>query len=170
MKRILTTLLLSMTATFAHSADNQCLSGKYDAYIDASLTWYQDLIELTSSQYPELAEVGDWFYQQRKNHFELNRAAVHYYLEKDMTKVATEQPIEAWLQLEQKDVKQLAGRNDSLGELANKSFQDRQHKRHPQNYELRSAFAELLSHPDKIDVILTKYNTAMEKAEQLSCD
>ena len=43
------------------------------------------------------------------------REAVHYFLENDPSRVATEQPIEAWLKLEQHDVKQLASRR-ALGD------------------------------------------------------
>ncbi|MGR5457221.1 hypothetical protein ACPV5N_25385, partial [Vibrio alfacsensis] len=82
------------------------------AYIDASIQWYDDLVQLTTQQYPELESVGQWFLDGRKNHFELNREAVHYYLKNEPTKVATERSIESWLQLEQQDVKALAQRND----------------------------------------------------------
>lgn len=126
-------------------------------------------LQLTNQQYPELSEVGAWFYNGRKNHFELNRAAVHYYLNEDTSKVATEQPIEAWLKLEQLDIKALASRNDALGSIASKTFADRQSTPHPKNYELRSAFAELLSHPNKIDQVLSKYNSAIAQAEGINC-
>lgn len=170
MKRLLLAAMLCSMSTLSHAADTQCLSGKYDAYVDASLTWYQDLLQLTKQKYPDLEEVGNWFYQGRKNHFELNRAAVHYYLKENTSKVATEKPIEAWLKLEQVDVKALATRDDALGDIAAKSFKDRQSKPHPRNYDLRSAFAELLSHPNKIDTVLSKYNQAISKAEAIKCD
>jgi hypothetical protein len=169
MKRFLLATLLCSTPIFAQAEDSQCLSGKYDAYIDASLTWYKDLIGLTTQQYPELKEVGEWFFNGRKNHFELNRAAVHYYLENDSSKVQTEQPVEGWLQLKQVDVKELASRGDELGKLAATSFNDRQSKPHAKNYELRSAFADLLSHPNKIDAELSKYNQAITATEETNC-
>ncbi|EVT78796.1 hypothetical protein D032_2889 [Vibrio parahaemolyticus V14/01] len=106
----------------------------------------------------------------RKHHFELNREAVHYFLKNDPSRVATEQPIEAWLKLEQHDVKQLASRSDDLGEAAKKTFSDRQSTNHPKNYELRSAFADLLSHPQQIDTALNKYNQSIEKLEKQKCD
>ena len=169
MKRFVIAALLCSAPHLSLAADTQCLTGKYDAYIDASLNWYQDLITLTTEQYPELEEVSDWFYDGRKHHFELNRAAVRYYLDKDPSKVATGQSIEAWLKLEQKDVKDLASRDDALGKLAAQSFDDRQSTPHPKNYELRSAFAELLSHPDKINSVLSRYNEAIKKAEDIQC-
>ncbi|TFH93533.1 hypothetical protein [Vibrio ouci] len=170
MKRMLVALLLGTTSTFAAAADNACLAKKYDAYIDASLHWYEDLASLTSEQYPELTEVSDWFLEGRKHHFELNRAAVHYYLTEDQTKVATEQPVEAWLQLEQKDIKVLASRSDELGQLAKVTFGDRQAKPHEKNYELRSAFADLLSHPTKIDSALQRYNSSIKQLESIKCE
>ncbi len=169
MKRTIVAMLLAATSTFAAAADNACLSKKYDAYIDASLHWYEDLSTLTSEQYPELKEVSKWFLEGRKNHFELNRAAVHYYLEQDPAKVATNQPVEAWLQLEQKDIKVLASRSDELGQLAKVTFGDRQAKPHDKNYELRSAFADLLSHPTKIDAALKRYNASIKDLEAISC-
>lgn len=169
MKRLALTLLLCSATSTSFAADTQCLSGKYDSYIDASLNWYKDLLSLTTEQYPDLKEVGDWFYNGRQNHFELNRTAVHYYLQNDMAKVATEKPVEAWLKLEQKDIKQLAERSDELGTIAAKSFADRQSKPHPKNYELRSAFADLLSHPNKIDTALSKYNQSISAAEEIQC-
>ncbi|WP_159738387.1 hypothetical protein [Vibrio atypicus] len=170
MKRLIVALLLGATSSVAMAADNACLSKKYDAYIDASLHWYEDLSALTSEQYPELTEVSEWFLQGRKNHFELNRAAVHYYIDNDSTKVATNQPVEAWLQLEQKDIKTLSSRSDELGQLAKTTFDDRQSKPHEKNYELRSAFADLLSHPTKIDAALKRYNKSISELESISCN
>lgn len=169
MKRLALTLLLCSVSSASFAADMQCQSNKYDAYIDASLNWYKDLTALTAQQYPELKEVGDWFYQGRKNHFELNRAAVHYYLKEDNSKVATSQPVEAWLKLEQKDIKLLAERTDTLGQVAATTFSDRQSKPHSKNYELRSAFADLLSHPNKIDKALSKYNASITAVEKTTC-
>lgn len=169
MKRTILALLLSATSTFAAAADNSCLAQKYDAYIDASLHWYEDLSALTAQQYPELTEVSQWFLQGRKNHFELNRAAVHYYLEQDPAKVATTQAVEAWLQLEQKEIKVLASRSDELGHLAQVTFADRQAKPHEKNYQLRSAFADLLSHPTKIETALKRYNASIKQLEEINC-
>ncbi len=169
MKRTLVAMLLAATSTFASAADNACLAKKYDAYIDASLHWYEDLATLTSEQYPDLTEVSQWFLKGRKNHFELNRTAVHYYLENDPLKVATNQPVEAWLQLEQKDIKVLASRSDELGQVAKVTFEDRQAKPHEKNYQLRSAFADLLSHPTKIDSALKRYNASIKQLEAIQC-
>ncbi|WP_391087441.1 hypothetical protein [Vibrio sp. NH-UV-68] len=169
MKRTLVALLLGAAAFTASATDNECLSQKYDAYIDASLHWYEDLSQLTAQQYPDLSEVSEWFLQGRQHHFELNRAAVHYYLKQDPTKVATNQPVEAWLQLEQKDIKVLSSRSDELGKLAQTTFSDRQSQPHEKNYELRSAFADLLSHPTKIDAALKRYNKSIQQLEMINC-
>lgn len=106
MKKWLAAAAILSTSFSAMSADStQCFENKYDAYIDASIHWYEDLVQMTTSEYPELNEVSNWFLEGRKHHFELNREAVRYYLKNEPQKVATEQSIETWLQLEQQDVK-----------------------------------------------------------------
>ncbi|CAE6896739.1 hypothetical protein AB3Y13_14590 [Vibrio alginolyticus] len=170
MKRFVVAAILATSSTFTFAADQQCLANKYDGYVDASLQWYQDLVDLTVTQYPDLDDVSQWFLDGRKHHFELNREAVHYFLKHDPSRVATELPVEAWLKLEQHDVKQLASRSDKLGEAAQKTFTDRQSTNHEKNYELRSAFADLLSHPQKIDSALNKYNQSIEKLEKQKCN
>ncbi|MGR5209850.1 hypothetical protein ACPV4A_04835 [Vibrio rotiferianus] len=170
MKRFVVAALLASCSGYTFAADQQCLTEKYDSYIDASLQWYKDLVDLTVTQYPDLDEVSNWFLEGRKHHFELNRQAVHYFLENDPSRVATGQPVEAWLKLEQQDVKQLATRNDELGQAAKKTFSDRQSANHEKNYDLRSAFADLLSHPKQIDAALNKYNQSISKIEKQKCD
>lgn len=171
MKPVIIAALLSCSLISTAQADDivDCQIKQYDMYIDASLQWYQDLTQLTATDYPELKDVADWFLDGRKHHFELSRAVVHDYLRNEPNKVATNRSIEAWLQLEQTDVKHLTQRNDELGELAKITFHDRQTKPHEKNYELRSAFADLLSHPQKIDSALRKYNEKIEQIEQNRC-
>lgn len=171
MKPVIFAALLSCSLLPTAQAQDivDCQIKQYDTYIDASLQWYQDLTQLTVTDYPDLKEVADWFLEGRKHHFELSRAVVHDYLRTEPNKVATNRSIEAWLQLEQTDVKALTKRNDELGKLAKETFHDRQTKPHEKNYELRSAFAELLSHPQKIDTALSKYNAQIEQIEQNSC-
>ena len=169
MKRFVVAALLATSSTLTFAADQECLANKYDGYIDASLQWYQDLVDLTVTQYPDLKEVGQWFLEGRKHHFELNREAVHYFLKNDASRIATEQTVEAWLQLEQQDVKQLAKRSDALGQAAKKTFSDRQSANHPKNYDLRSAFADLLSHPKQIESALNKYNQQIATVEKQKC-
>jgi flagellar motor switch/type III secretory pathway protein FliN len=94
---------------------------------------------------------------------------VTYYLENEPERVATSQPVEAWLQLEQKDIKALAARSDELGQIAQETFNDRQSKQHDKNYQLRSAFADLLSHPTKIDAALKRYNQSIKQLEDINC-
>lgn len=147
----------------------ECSIQQYDTYIDASLQWYQDLTEITVSEYPELDDVSTWFLDGRKHHFELSRAVVHDALQNNPEEISTSRSIESWLQLEQAEVKQLSMRDDKIGMLAKETFSDRQSTPHEKNYELRSAFAELLSHPKKIDTALTKYNEKMELIEQNPC-
>ncbi|MFV0574316.1 MAG: hypothetical protein ACK5NC_02670 [Vibrio sp.] len=149
--------------------DVKCLTGKYDAYVDASLKWYQDLVTITVDSKPDLKEVGVWFLNGRTHHFELSRAAVKEFLVSDPSKVATDEQVESWLKLEQTDVKDLAQRDDDLGKIAKRTFDDRQAPPNEKNYELRSAFADLLSHPSNIKPALDKYNEAVTKANEIQC-
>ncbi|MGF1681863.1 hypothetical protein [Photobacterium minamisatsumaniensis] len=164
---LLTTVMLP-TTVFASSTS--CESDKYHQYIDASLSWYQSLVELTVEKDENLKEVGDWFLAGRKHHFELNREAVDWYLENDKDKLALSQPIESWLNLSQKDVKTLSEQDNELGRIAKLSFDDRQSKPHQKNYELRSAFAELLTHPGTIEKPLNAYNEKIAVISSIECN
>lgn len=170
MKRFAIAVLLTSVSTLSFAAQSTCQQSKYDTYIDASLAWYKDLVTITTAQQPELKEVGEWFLKGRTHHFELNREAVHYYLANDPSKVNTTGSVESWLKLEQQDIKQLTNRDDKLGQLAKETFSDRQALPHPNNYDLRTAFADLLSHPSKIDQALGQYNAKISKIEQVQCD
>ncbi|WP_105902714.1 hypothetical protein [Vibrio gangliei] len=165
----LVTVTNTASAIEANTTNTRCLVSKYDAYIDASLTWYQDLVSITTDSNPELKEVGDWFLQGRTHHFELNRAAVDYYLENEPAKVAIDEQVESWLKLTQVDVKALSQRDDELGSIAKATFDDRQSIPNEKNYELRSAFADLLSHPSNIKPALDKYNQAVAAANKIQC-
>ncbi|USD64153.1 hypothetical protein [Vibrio sp. SCSIO 43136] len=170
MKRVALALVLAGFSSFTFANSSQCLAQKYDGYIDASLNWYGELVEIAVEKQPELKEVGEWFLNGRKNHFELNRQAVHTFLVEDPSKVNTNVSVESWLQLEQHDVKALTGRTDELGKLAQVSFSDRQSKPHEKNYDLRTAFADLLSHPQHINDALTRYNEAVSQVAEIQCD
>lgn len=162
-------LSLSNSVFAAANEDTQCLTNKYDAYIDASLTWYQDLVAITTESNPDLKEVGNWFLQGRTHHFELNRAAVDYYLTTSPEKIAINEQVESWLKLSQADVKTLSQRDDELGKIAKTTFDDRQSPPNDKNYELRSAFADLLSHPSNIKPALDKYNQSVAKTNAIEC-
>ncbi|CAM4303767.1 hypothetical protein [Vibrio neonatus] len=163
-------LLLSAMPAFAFAANTECQIKKYDTYIDASINWYQDLATITSNDKPQLKEVSEWFVDGRKKHFELNREAVHTFLKSEPNKVSTEADVESWLQLTQSDIKALSNRDDKLGQLAKQSFQYRQAQSHPQNYEFRSALADLLSHPNKIEHALNRYNHSIEDVVAMNCN
>ncbi len=162
-------LPFALLTTSAQAADTECLSNQYSQYVDASLTWYKELISITVKRDPNLESVGNWFLEGRQHHFELNRAAVDFYLKNDPSKVKTNQSIESWLQLDQKEIKTLASNNDGLGKIAKVTFDDRQAQPHKQNYELRSAFADILSHPKEIDAPLNAYNQKMTEISEISC-
>lgn len=40
-------LPFALLTTSVQAADTECLSNKYSQYVDASLTWYKDLIAIT---------------------------------------------------------------------------------------------------------------------------
>ncbi|WEM41057.1 hypothetical protein PTW35_10425 [Photobacterium sp. DA100] len=151
------------------AAPASCESEKYHQYIDASLNWYEDLVELAVEKEPSLDEVGQWFLEGRKHHFELNRDAFDWYLANDREKLALSLPVESWLNLSQKDVKALSEQDSELGKAAKLAFDDRQSKPHPQNYALRSAFAELLTHPGNIEKPLNTYNEKMTAIAAIEC-
>ncbi|MHA2938080.1 hypothetical protein ACXJY6_07260 [Vibrio sp. RC27] len=171
MKRLslISLLPLILISNVSAQSIEECEIQQYDTYIDASLNWYQDLTTITVSEYPDLAGVSEWFLEGRKHHFELSRAVVHDALHNSPESISTSRSIESWLQLEQSDVKELSMRDDEIGALAKQTFNDRQSTPHEKNYDLRSAFAELLSHPKKIDTALSKYNEKMELIEQSPC-
>lgn len=147
----------------------QCLQGQYDQYIDASLVWYQDLTQTIAKSQPKLEEVSEWFLTGRTHHFELNRAAFNFYLNEQTDKINLNQSIESWLVLSQPEIRQLSQRQDKLGEIAKQSYEDRQKPPHPQNYQLRSAFAEQLSQSDNFQPALDKYNQKLQKLSASNC-
>jgi hypothetical protein len=165
--------LIPLFVVFSSStlaADTQCLTDKYQAYVDASISWYKQLSELASAYDPALEEVSQWYVDERIHHFELNQLTVEHYLATNPSKVNTALPVESWLQLSQPDIKALTERDDALGKAATLSFEDRQRTPHKQNYELRSAFADILSDPAAIAAPLEAYNNQVNAAAEISCE
>ncbi|MGF1687024.1 hypothetical protein L4C36_10050 [Photobacterium japonica] len=168
---LLATSLVPATAVAASSMDTstQCESDKYHQYIDASLNWYQQLVDLSVAKDPSLKTVGDWFLMGRKHHFLFNRDAVDWYLANDKDKLQLSLPVESWLNLTQSDIKELSTQESALGQAAKLAFDDRQSKPHAKNYALRSAFAELLTHPAQIEQPLNAYNQQMNTIADIQC-
>lgn len=162
-------LSLALLPTSVLASSDSCHSDKYHQYVDASLSWYQSLVNLAVKKDQSLEDVGQWFLEGRKNHFELNREAVDWYLENNKNKLDLSQPIESWLKLSQQDVKALSQQDSELGHAAKKSFDDRQSKPHAKNYDLRSAFADLLTHPGEIEKPLNAYNEKMTAIAAIEC-
>ncbi|KXI22519.1 hypothetical protein [Photobacterium sanguinicancri] len=162
-------LSLALVPTTAMAASDTCLSNKYHQYIDASLSWYESLVTLSVQKDKNLQEVGQWFLDGRKHHFELNRQAFDWFLENDQSRLDFSQSVESWLKLSQQDVKAIAQQDDELGKFAKQAFDDRQSTPHAKNYELRSAFADLLSHPGNIEKPLNAYNEKITKIESIEC-
>ncbi|KXF80949.1 hypothetical protein [Enterovibrio coralii] len=169
---IFLTLLLPGVA-FAkdiNDIDTLCASQKYHNYIDASINWYESLVDLSIQKDAKLQSVATWFLDGRRNHFLLNEAAFDYYLENDPSKLNFDAPVESWLNLTQEDVKALSQSSTPLAPQAEKVFNFRQGEAHKGNYDLRSALADLLSHPKEIEVPLQKYNGEMQKLAETTCD
>ncbi|WP_413111614.1 hypothetical protein [Thaumasiovibrio sp. DFM-14] len=169
MKKLMLMLVLSLTCTLSYANITSCQSEKYHQYVDASLNWYQALVDITREDNPSLADVGQWFLQGRQTHFYFNRTAVDWYLQHAPSELKTHLPIESWLDLSQEKIKALANSEHPLSQDAQVVYTLRQQQAHEQNYALRSAFADLLSTPTKIEVPLSAYNDAMASLALTSC-
>ncbi|OBU41979.1 hypothetical protein [Photobacterium damselae] len=169
MKKSFIYACLCITPAMAYSQNDQCYSDKYHQYVEASMAWYHNLVDLSVRQNPNLQEVGDWFIQSRQHHFDLNQSAFNWYLAHDKQKLNLNLPTESWLTLTQQDIKLLSQQENELGKVAQLSFADRQAPPHAQNYQLRSQFAELLTHPEKIAPSLNAYNETIRVIEETKC-
>ncbi|KKA45841.1 MULTISPECIES: hypothetical protein [Salinivibrio] len=172
MKRYALALVAALLPIMSNAApvkNADCYSAKYHDYVDASINWYQALVDMTVKKDASLDEVAQWFLQGRKNHFNLNAKAFDYYLENDSAKLNLEAPVESWLKLGQEDVKTLAQSSLPPSALAEKVFNFRQGEAMDGNYALRSALADLLSHPKEIDKALNQYNDQMNSINQRQC-
>ncbi|UJF16900.1 hypothetical protein L0B53_02865 [Vibrio sp. SS-MA-C1-2] len=159
----------SATESSTLSTKQQCFADKYSQYVDASLTWYQDLVKIAVNHDSNLKQIGDAFYQGRVNHFTLNKEAVAYYLVNQPEKVNTNKSVESWLTLSQSQIKVLSEGDTPLTNLATKEFAYRQESEKNDNYALRTAFNELLTQPTVIQQPLDKYNHAMTEMNKISC-
>ncbi|MGB2079650.1 MAG: hypothetical protein ACPHV3_07670 [Vibrio sp.] len=147
----------------------ECLQTSYSQYVDASLAWYQDLIQETTAKNDKLTEVGQWFLTGRQHHFELNRAAFNEFIQTSPAKINLNHSVESWLTLTQADIRQLSVRKDALGQAAAQTYQDRQKPPHPQNYQLREAFAQNLSQDDALKPQLNQYNQKLTSISAQKC-
>ena len=162
------TALLACT-TSVMAKPSQCLMQQYDRYITASLNWYQSLVTYTVTQHPNLQDAAQHFLQERQHHFALKQAAFHDFVLHQPKYIQTDQSVESWLQLKQKDIKQLSHRTDKLGQLAKQSFLDRQHPQPSNMQSLQNAFADLLSHPQALKQPLQQYQHTIVNIEHSAC-
>ncbi|WP_407330402.1 hypothetical protein [Enterovibrio sp. 27052020O] len=168
---LLATLLPGIAvAKDINQIDPLCATQKYHNYVNASIAWYESLVDLTIEKDPKLDDVANWFLEGRRNHFMLNDAAFDYYVENDPSKLNFDAPVESWLNLTQEDIKTLSNSSGVLADAAKKVFEFRQGQAHQGNYDLRSALADLLSHPKEIEVPLNRYNSEMTQLAQTHCD
>ncbi|OOE98201.1 hypothetical protein [Salinivibrio sp. IB643] len=172
MKRYALALVAALLPMMSHAApveNADCYSAKYHDYVDASINWYQALVEMTVEKDASLDEVADWFLRGRTNHFNLNAQAFDYYLNNDSAKLNLDAPVESWLMLSQEDVKILSQSSLPPSSLAKDVFAFRQGESMEGNYALRSALADLLSHPKEIDKPLNQYNDQMVSINDRQC-
>ncbi|WP_434360389.1 hypothetical protein NF212_07825 [Parasalinivibrio latis] len=162
-------LMLALLPLSVFAQNNACLSEKYHGYVDASINWYEDLVKLTVEKDATLEDVSQWFLEGRKNHFEFNKEAFDYYLENDPGRLKLDTSVEGWLNLSQDDIKTLSQTEGPLSEKAAEVFNFRQSTPHARNYDMRSALADILSHPDAIQEALNRYNTAVLDVSNTEC-
>nr|WP_086937644.1 hypothetical protein [Thaumasiovibrio occultus] len=165
-------LLLCSSPAFSNVTENNmaCYQSAYAEYVDISLDWYQDLLDIAVTNEPEMKDVADWFMAGRETHFGFNQAAFNWYLENEPQHLQLNLPVESWLAVEQAEVRTMAqDAQHPLQAQAQALYALRQGAPHPQNYALRSTFADLLSHPQQIDVPLNNYNQRMDALLNKSC-
>ncbi len=66
MKRYALALVAALLPMMSHAApveNADCYSTKYHDYVDASINWYQALVDMTVEKDPALDEVADWFFK-----------------------------------------------------------------------------------------------------------
>ena len=174
MRRTAMVLVSGLFSFSAHSADIanidiQCAKNSYHDYVDASIEWYENLVRLTIKDDPKLKDVAEWFMDGRKKHFLLNKDAFDWYINNDESKLDFNTSVESWLKLSQEDIRKLSLTSTPISGAAKEVFDFRQGKAHADNYALRTAFADLLSHPKKIEEPLGTYNQKIEIIGKKSC-
>ncbi|MGL4270379.1 MAG: hypothetical protein ACRCR6_11460 [Plesiomonas sp.] len=167
---LITLTLASITSLTAQAAPDQaCFTEKYAAFVKASDNWYTSLLNKVTEQHPDLAEAGKQFLAERNHYFERNFTAVRWYLNHEPEKLALDKPVNEWLALDSASTEILSTQSPEFAEQNEQVFNDRVLKPNPQNYALRAAFADLLTHPENVKASLEAYNDAMEKIENQTC-
>lgn len=167
---LITLTLASATSFTLHAAPDQaCFTEKYAAFVKASDNWYTSLLNKVTEQHPDLADAGKQFLAERTHYFERNFTAVRWYLNHDPEKLALDKPVNEWLTLDASNTDLLSTQSSEFAAQNEQVFNDRVLKPNPQNYALRAAFADLLTHPENVKASLEAYNNAMEKIENQVC-
>ena len=163
-------LLSSLLFPIRANADEiKCSIQKYNQYIESSLFWYQSLTQLAVQQNSDLKDVAQWFLKGRRHHLALNQQALSWYFQSDQSKIKLNGPVESWIRLTQADIKDLTRHANQLLPYAQRVFHDRQQKPHPQNYQLRTMFASLLTQPQLIRQPLIQYNSNINNINKITC-
>ncbi|MGL5006664.1 MAG: hypothetical protein ACRC53_04625 [Plesiomonas sp.] len=163
------TLMLFLSPLPAHAFDQVCFTHKYEQFVQASDAWYATLLNKVTQQNPTLKVASEQFLNERTNYLNRNLSAVKWYLSHEPNKLALDKPVNEWLSLDEESEKTLSNQNSEFARLNTQVFNDRVVKPNPQSYALRSAFAELLTHPENVRIELDNYNRAMKKIEALHC-
>ncbi|SBT61079.1 Uncharacterised protein [Plesiomonas shigelloides] len=173
MRRIISLITLTLASATSFTAqaalDQTCLTEKYAAFVKASDSWYASLLGKVTEQHPDLAEAGKQFLAERTHYFERNFTAVRWYLNHEPGKLALDKPVNEWLTLDTASADLLSTQSKEFAAQNEQVFNDRVLKPNPQNYALRAAFADLLTHPENVKASLEAYNNAMEKIENQVC-
>ncbi len=151
------------------ASDNTCSRQKYDQYVQSSLQWYQTLIDLAVKEDKALEEVGRWFLQARQHHLILNQQALSWYFQHQPQRIPLTLPVESWIALTQTEIKTLSQQSNALTPYAQRVFANRQAKPHPQNYQLRTMFALLLTQPQLMKNPLMTYNEKIKNINKINC-
>lgn len=165
----LTLMSTPSVASNINDYNQSCLKEKYQAYIDASVSWYENLINEVVEKHPDLKAVSDWFLEGRYDHFKLKQMVFTNYLSTDPDLLHLNKPVESWLNLTQEDIKSLSLSQSNIKEMAKKVYEFRQGNAQQGNYELRSALADLLKNPQNIEEPLNRYNDKMQVLTDMSC-
>ncbi|MGL4855358.1 MAG: hypothetical protein ACRDDP_08655 [Plesiomonas sp.] len=162
-------LTLSLLSFPSHALDQTCFTQKYEQFVQASDAWYATLLSKVTQQDPTLKVASEQFLNERKNYFNRNLTAVKWYLNHEPARLALDKSVNEWLSLDEESEKKLSSQSSEFAALNEQVFNDRVVKPNPQSYALRSAFAELLTHPENVREGLESYNRSMEKIEAVHC-
>lgn len=164
-------LMISLlpTLSYANTTFDQCVSDKYQKYIQASISWYENIISHTVEKHPDLNEVTQLFFDLREKHFLFNQKVFDFYLINQPDQLNLSRSVESWLDISQYDIQQLSLQSSPLSMSAKEIHALRQTSGHRDNYKLRTALADLFSDPNNMKTALDNYNQKITQINQTKC-